>query len=66
MTELCVEVNCPIMLLILILISIYKCKSVRLINLILRLHYVPGGHGSHVSDNRDQNGISVRQRRGTG
>ena len=34
---------------------------------ILRLHrYVPGGHGSHVSaDNRDQNGINVRQRRGT-
>ena len=33
--------------------------------LILRLHYVPGGHGSHVSDNCDQNGINVRQRRGT-
>ena len=32
----------------------------------LSLHYVPGGHGSHVSDNRDQNGINVRQRRGTG
>ena len=31
--------------------------------LILRLHYVPGGH---VSDNRDQNGITVRQCRGTG
>ena len=31
--------------------------------LILRLHYVPGGH---VSDNREQNGITVRQRRGTG
>ena len=30
------------------------------------VHYVPGGHGSHVSDNRDQNGINVRQRRGTG
>ena len=34
--------------------------------LVLRLHYVPGGHGGHVSDNRDQNGITVRQRRGTG
>ena len=34
--------------------------------LILRLHYVPGGHGGHVSDNREQNGITVRQRRGTG
>ena len=33
---------------------------------ILRLHYVPGGHGGHVSDNREQNGITVRQRRGTG
>ena len=35
-------------------------------SVLLRLHYVPGGHGSHVSDNRDQNGINVRQRRGTG
>ena len=34
--------------------------------LFLRLHYVPGGHGSHISDNRDQNRINVRQRRGTG
>ena len=33
---------------------------------ILRLHYVPGSHGGHVSDNREQNGITVRQRRGTG
>ena len=33
---------------------------------IQRLHYAPGGHGSHVSDNRDQNGINVRQRKGTG
>ena len=33
------------------------------IPLILRLHYV---HGGHVSDNRDQNGINVRQHRGTG
>ena len=37
-----------------------------LANLVLCLHYVPGGPGSHVSDNRDQNGINVRQRRGTG
>ena len=35
-------------------------------DVILRLHYVPGGHGGHVSDNREQNGITVRQRRGTG
>ena len=34
--------------------------------IILRLHYVPGGHGGHVSDNREQNGITVRQGRGTG
>ena len=34
--------------------------------LILRLHYVPGGHGDPVSDNREQNGITVRQRMGTG
>ena len=33
--------------------------------IILRLHYVPGSHGRHVSDNREQNGITVRQRRGT-
>ena len=31
--------------------------------LILRLHY---GHGGHVSDDREQNGITVRRRRGTG
>ena len=36
------------------------------LNVILCLHYVPVGHGSHVSDNRDQKGINVRQRRGTG
>ena len=35
-------------------------------HVILCLHYVPGGHGGHVSDNREQNGITVRQRRGTG
>ena len=34
--------------------------------LILRLHYVPCGHGGHVSDDREQNGITVRRRRGTG
>ena len=26
----------------------------------------PVGHSGHVSDNREQNGITVRQRRGTG
>ena len=39
------------------------CSSVCLI---LRLHYVPDGHGGHVSDNREQNGITVRRCRGTG
>ena len=28
-----------------------------------RLHYVPRGHGSHVSDHLDPNGTNVRQRR---
>ena len=41
-------------------------QSHRFIGIILRLHYVSGGHGSHVSDNRDQNGINVSQRRGAG
>ena len=43
-----------------------KDKTFKFYFLILRLHYVPGGHGGHVSDNREQNGITVRQRRGTG
>ena len=32
----------------------------------LRLHYVPGGHGSHDFGYRGQNGVTVTQRRGTG
>ena len=32
----------------------------------LRLHYVPGGHGSHFSGHRGQNGVTVRQLEGTG
>ena len=31
----------------------------------LRLHYVPGGHGSHVSGHRGQNGMDVRGRETT-
>ena len=31
----------------------------------LGLHYVPGGHGNHVSGHRGQNGMDVRQRGGT-
>ena len=32
----------------------------------LRLHYVPGGHGSHDFSHRGRNGVTVTQRRGTG
>ena len=32
----------------------------------LRLHYVPGGHGSHDFGHRGRNGVTVIQRRGTG
>ena len=31
-----------------------------------RLHYVPGGHGNHVSGHRGQNGMDVRPRGRTG
>ena len=37
------------------------CHSV-----MLRLHYVPGGHGSHDFGHRGRNGVTVTQRRGTG
>ena len=32
----------------------------------LRLHYVPGDHGSHDFSHRGRNGVTVTQRRGTG
>ena len=32
----------------------------------LRLHYVPGSHGSHDFGHRGRNGMTVTQRRGTG
>ena len=32
----------------------------------LRLHYVPGDHGSHDFDHRRRNGVTVTQRGGTG
>ena len=35
-------------------------------SLMLRLHYVPGGHGSHDFGHRGRNGVTVTQRRGTG
>ena len=45
----------------------FNIKIIFVVRVILRLHYSsPGGHGGHVSDNREQNGITVRQRRGTG
>ena len=34
--------------------------------LMLRLHYVPGGHGSHDFGHCGRNGVTVTQRRGTG
>ena len=34
--------------------------------LMLRLHYVPGDHGSHDFGHRGRNGVTVTQRRGTG
>ena len=46
-------------------IGLARLNSV-LFTVILCLHYVPGGHCSHVSDSRDENGITMRQRRGTG
>ena len=37
-----------------------------LLSLMLRLHYVPGDHGSHDFGHRGRNGVTVTQRRGTG
>ena len=46
---------------------LFQLNSILFANhIILRLHYVPGGHGGHVSDHREQNGITVRQRMGAG
>lgn len=39
----------------------HQCRTV-----MLRLHYVHGGHGNHGSGHREENGMNVRQRRGTG
>ena len=41
-------------------------ETIQTKGVILRLHHVPGGHSGRVSDNSDKNGITVRQRRGTG
>ena len=37
-----------------------------IVYLMLRLHYVPGGHGSHDFGHRGRNGVTVTQRRATG
>ena len=34
--------------------------------IMLRLHYVPGDHGSHDFGHRGRNGVTETQRRGTG
>ena len=34
--------------------------------IMLRLHYVPGGHGSHDFGHRGRNGVTVTQRRRMG
>ena len=36
------------------------------IKLMLRLHFVPGGHGSHDLGHSGRNGVTVTQRRGMG
>ena len=41
---------------------IYDRSKVMSVLVILGLHYVPGGHGNHVSGHRGQNGMDVRQR----
>ena len=38
----------------------------RSVHLMLRLHYVPGDHGSHDFGHRGRNGVTVTQRRGMG
>ena len=43
------------------------CKPILSTSLgMLRLHYVPGGHGSYDFGHRGRNGVTVTQRRGTG
>ena len=41
-------------------------KAMASCSLMLRLHYVPGGLGSHDFGHRGRNGVTVTQRRGTG
>ena len=41
-------------------------KMKMVFKIMLRLHYVHGGHGSHDFGHRGRNGVTVTQRRGTG
>ena len=43
-----------------------KFLDPRMTVLMLRLHYVPGDHGSHDFGHRGRNGMTVTQRMGTG
>ena len=61
----CPEVTCVLATILNHCISqLYFIATLRLCR--INLHYVLCGHGCHVSDNRDQKGINVRQHRGTG
>ena len=46
--------------------SIYQNIMFAFGTLMLRLHYVPGGHGSHDFGHLGRNGVTVTQRRRTG
>ena len=46
-------------------VTLHKLVAAEL-PLMLRLHYVPGGHGSHDFGHRGRHGVTVTQRRGTG
>ena len=47
-----------------VLMSVLR-KNTDATSLMLCLHYVPGGHGSHDFGHRGRNGVTVTQRRGT-
>ena len=40
----------------------YLILSIKPLHVMLRLHYVPGGHGSHDFGHRGRNGVTVTQR----
>ena len=48
------------------LITLWRKDECESVLMLLRLHYVPGGHGSHDFGHRVRNGVTVTQRRGTG